>query len=135
MPTTFAPSTLAEMDRRLQHRRQSSAHLADALRQRAVDALDDIDVSDLLDRDNPDPGSGDAERAQAFSLAQLASTTAMAADDALQRLVAGTYGICDGCACRIPLARLRAVPETHLCVACKAHEEDLLGSLTSPAQR
>lgn len=134
MPTTFAPTTLAEMNRRLHDRRHSSTHMAHAMRQCAVDALEDIDVSDLLDRDNPDPGSNDAERAHALRLAQLASTTAAAADDALRRLAAGTYGLCDGCGHRIPLARLRAVPETHLCIGCKAHEEDLLGTLASPTR-
>jgi DnaK suppressor protein len=132
MPTTFAPTTLAEMDRRLQDRRQSSTHLAAALQQNAVDALDDIDVSDLLDRDNPDPGSNHAERVRALRLAQLASATATAADHALHRLAAGTYGLCDSCGCRIPLARLRAVPETPLCVSCKVREED---PLAPPAMR
>lgn len=39
------------------------------------------------------------------------------------RLAAGTFGICEGCAQAIPLARLRAMPTARFCVACQAKEE------------
>jgi DnaK suppressor protein len=39
------------------------------------------------------------------------------------RLAAGTFGVCEGCAQPIPLARLRAVPTARLCVACQAARE------------
>ncbi|MFN8150139.1 MAG: TraR/DksA C4-type zinc finger protein [Solirubrobacterales bacterium] len=39
---------------------------------------------------------------------------------ALEKLDEGTYGICDGCGERIPAGRLRAAPESALCVSCAA---------------
>ena len=114
MPTSFAPSTVAELTSSLERRRQSSAHLAASLHVDAVRARVDRDLSDLLD-DDPDGGSNDGDRARALQFAQVAVRTATAADAALAALAAGTYGVCGE---RIPLARLRAVPETHACVDC-----------------
>jgi DnaK suppressor protein len=37
---------------------------------------------------------------------------------ALEKLDEGTYGTCDGCGQPIPPARLEAVPESVLCIAC-----------------
>jgi DnaK suppressor protein len=41
---------------------------------------------------------------------------------ALAKLDEGTYGICDACGGPIPPARLRAMPDGVLCVACAAAE-------------
>ena len=43
--------------------------------------------------------------------------------DALERLEAGTFGICESCGGRIPPARLRARPVTTLCIDCKRDAE------------
>ena len=42
---------------------------------------------------------------------------------ALNRLDAGTYGVCQRCAAEIPSARLEAVPTASLCIQCKEAEE------------
>ncbi len=39
--------------------------------------------------------------------------------EALQRIDAGEYGVCEGCDEEIPLGRLKAVPFTRTCVRCK----------------
>lgn len=39
------------------------------------------------------------------------------------RLAAGTYGICEGCARPISLARLRAMPAARHCIACQRRDE------------
>jgi RNA polymerase-binding transcription factor DksA len=44
-------------------------------------------------------------------------------DAAQARLAAGTFGVCEGCATPIPLARLRAVPTARRCVACERAAE------------
>jgi DnaK suppressor protein len=41
---------------------------------------------------------------------------------ALAKLDDGTYGICDSCGAEIPPGRLRALPDSVLCVACAAAE-------------
>ena len=37
---------------------------------------------------------------------------------ALEKIADGTYGVCDSCGVEIPAGRLRAVPQSTLCVAC-----------------
>jgi len=44
-------------------------------------------------------------------------------DDALQRLVAGKYGICETCGKRIQVARLRILPATRFCKNCSDQKE------------
>ena len=39
------------------------------------------------------------------------------------RLETGTFGVCERCGRPIPLARLRAIPATRVCVGCRAVEE------------
>lgn len=45
-------------------------------------------------------------------------------DEALTRLAAHQYGICEECGEEIPLRRLQARPMTTLCVACKTLQEE-----------
>ncbi len=44
-------------------------------------------------------------------------------DRALERLDDGTYGLCEQCDGRIPLARLRAKPAATLCLSCQVEKE------------
>ena len=43
---------------------------------------------------------------------------------AIQLLRDGQYGVCEGCAQPIPIARLQALPYTVLCVECQRAEEE-----------
>ncbi len=45
-------------------------------------------------------------------------------DEALARLAANKYGICEECGEDIPLRRLQARPMTTLCIACKTLQEE-----------
>jgi len=44
-------------------------------------------------------------------------------EDALARIRAGNYGVCEQCGQPIKKARLKAIPFTTLCVSCKEDEE------------
>jgi DnaK suppressor protein len=44
-------------------------------------------------------------------------------DDALDRIDARTYGICESCGQEIPYKRLKARPVTTLCIECKTQQE------------
>ncbi len=44
-------------------------------------------------------------------------------EDALARIRAGNYGVCEQCGRAIKKARLKAIPFTTLCVNCKEEEE------------
>ncbi len=45
-------------------------------------------------------------------------------DDALARMTANQYGICEDCGEEIPLRRLQVRPMTTLCIACKTLQEE-----------
>jgi DnaK suppressor protein len=45
-------------------------------------------------------------------------------DEALARLAANRYGICEECGEEIPLRRLQARPMTTLCITCKTLQEE-----------
>jgi DnaK suppressor protein len=47
---------------------------------------------------------------------------------AIARMDAGTYGKCEECGDTIGAGRLRAIPETPVCVECKAREEKAAAS-------
>lgn len=49
---------------------------------------------------------------------QLASV-----ERALEKLAAGTYGLCDSCGKPISAKRLEAIPQAKLCLECKDHKE------------
>jgi DnaK suppressor protein len=44
-------------------------------------------------------------------------------ENALERIREGHYGICEGCACNIPIARLNALPYATLCIKCQRESE------------
>jgi RNA polymerase-binding transcription factor DksA len=66
-------------------------------------------------------GDGTAEAVERISTTATArSIAASLADikDALERIDAGTYGLCEVCGAEIPPARLEARPASVRCVAC-----------------
>jgi DnaK suppressor protein len=59
------------------------------------------------------------EQEISIQLKQTDAKLLRAIDDALSRVEAGTFGICSDCDEEIPNVRLKAVPWTKVCVACK----------------
>ncbi len=45
-------------------------------------------------------------------------------DEALERIAAKTYGVCERCSEEIPYQRLKARPVTTLCIQCKTVQEE-----------
>jgi DnaK suppressor protein len=58
------------------------------------------------------------DRDMAITLAARARAAVDDIDAALDRMAAGTYGCCQGCARPLPRQRLEAVPTASLCLAC-----------------
>jgi DnaK suppressor protein len=79
-------------------------------------------VSDAGD-DPADAGAKAFEREQDFALTQNAQDLLIQTERALQRIDAGTYGVCESCGKAIGKARLLAFPRATLCVECKQREE------------
>ncbi len=58
-----------------------------------------------------------------LALEQQMSESLIKVNDALERMKAGTYGICTNCGKKINPERLQALPYAKLCLECKAKEK------------
>jgi DnaK suppressor protein len=76
-----------------------------------------------FDDDPADAGSASFERETAQSLSRHTRKLLEQIDDALRRMDAGTYGICERCGERIEPERLEALPYAQLCMDCKRRDE------------
>lgn len=66
-------------------------------------------------------GDGTAEAVERLSTTATARSISASISDidrALEKIEAGTYGICDACGHKIGDARLQALPAASLCVDC-----------------
>ena len=61
------------------------------------------------------------ERLSTTAMARSISTSIADIDRALEKIMVGSYGICDRCGGEIAEARLEALPSTSLCITCAAH--------------
>ncbi|MFM8635136.1 MAG: TraR/DksA family transcriptional regulator [Planctomycetia bacterium] len=52
-------------------------------------------------------------------LAEVESRELASIENALGRMKAGTYGLCEVCNCKIPMARLNALPYATMCIGCQ----------------
>jgi len=60
----------------------------------------------------------------ASHLAEVEAKELAQVERALVRIKQGKYGTCDGCAAKIPVARLNALPYSTLCVKCQRESEN-----------
>ncbi|REJ69142.1 MAG: TraR/DksA family transcriptional regulator [Planctomycetota bacterium] len=56
-------------------------------------------------------------------LAEVESRELASIDNALERMREGTYGLCEGCSSKIPMARLKALPYATMCIECQREAE------------
>lgn len=76
-----------------------------------------------FDDDPADAGSASFERETAQSLSNHARRLLVQIDDALRRMDAGSYGLCERCGEAIEPERLEAIPYATMCMECKRREE------------
>jgi DnaK suppressor protein len=72
---------------------------------------------------SPDPGNAEAssmklEYAKELSIEQNSIDLLSKVNRALERIEAGTYGICESCGKAIPVERLDVLPYSTVCVEC-----------------
>jgi DnaK suppressor protein len=79
-------------------------------------------VADAGD-DPADAGAKTFEREHELALTHNARELLAQNERSLERIQAGTYGVCESCGEPIGKARLQAFPRATLCVACKQREE------------
>jgi DnaK suppressor protein len=70
-----------------------------------------------------DIGSENFEQEFTLSLMETEESTLDAIERALERLEEGAYGLCEECGCKIPKARLNAIPFAPMCVKCQSRSE------------
>ncbi|NVK79758.1 TraR/DksA family transcriptional regulator [Streptomyces morookaense] len=81
------------------------------------------DSGDGAGDDQADTGTKNIAREHELALAAHARETLQQTEHALERLDAGTYGLCESCGNPIGKARMQAFPRATLCVDCKQRQE------------
>ncbi|MEV7191633.1 TraR/DksA family transcriptional regulator [Streptomyces sp. NPDC093510] len=81
------------------------------------------DSGDGAGDDEADTGTKNITREHEMSLAANAREMLEQTERALERLDAGTYGLCENCGNPIGKARMQAFPRATLCVECKQKQE------------
>jgi DnaK suppressor protein len=56
-------------------------------------------------------------------LAEVESRELASIENALERMRTGQFGVCEGCGCKIPMARLNALPYATYCIECQREAE------------
>jgi DnaK suppressor protein len=95
------------------------------LRKRLGGELEDLRNLKATDPtgDSADAAFDSGSEEIASQLAELEARELSQIERALLRLKQGTYGLCEGCQCKIPVARLNALPYSTTCVKCQREME------------
>lgn len=100
------------------------------LRNEVAGDIDDLENDafstdgDRLSVDNPaDIGSESFSQEFSLELLQRDEATLVEIDEAIDRVDAGSFGLCESCEEPIPKARLQAMPYTRNCVDCQRKAE------------
>ncbi len=101
-----------------------------------VEQLDAIIESSALsvadDEHDPEGATLGFERAQVAALVSEARRHLDAIDEARGRLLAGTYGVCEGCGRLIGIDRIRAHIVARTCVGCATSATGRIGRISPP---
>lgn len=81
------------------------------------------DSGDGAGDDQADTGAKNITREHELALAANAREMLIQTERALEKLDAGTYGLCENCGNPIGKARMQAFPRATLCVECKQKQE------------
>jgi DnaK suppressor protein len=100
--------------------------LSQRLKQRLGKTQDALtDITEGTDRlpDKMDEASLASDLGLALRIREREAKLTVKIREALARLEADTFGLCEECGEEIPIKRLRARPVTTLCIKCKKEEE------------
>ncbi|MDQ3575638.1 MAG: TraR/DksA C4-type zinc finger protein, partial [Actinomycetota bacterium] len=105
----------------LQAERESYVAQADSLKAEADQMAQEAEPGDVqFDEESGEGGTMNIDRERDLALSAQARAAVEDIDLALGKITRGTYGDCERCGQPIPKARLKALPQARLCVACKS---------------
>jgi DnaK suppressor protein len=118
MPTPDDDLDLDAVRRELEARRQSMHERVEALAQRP-----ELGAAQGFGKRIGDGTTEAISRLTDIGVGRSLEESLDRTERAIAKLDAGTYGTCDGCGTPIPPARLRAMPDSVLCIECAATEQ------------
>jgi DnaK suppressor protein len=98
--------------------RDAARARVEALSRSFADIAASVESANTDDEHDPEGATLAFERAQVVSLLDEAREQLGALDDAVARIDAGTYGVCERCGGDIGDDRLTALPAVRVCVDC-----------------
>jgi len=105
----------------LEAERETYAAQAVSLKAEADQMAQEAEPGDVqFDEESGEGGTMNIDRERDLALSAQARAAVEDIDLALGKIVNGTYGTCEQCGQPIPKARLKALPQARLCVACKS---------------
>ena len=112
---------LAEQRQLLLDERANYIRSAETLKAQADSLALEHEPGDVqFDEEGGEGGTSNVDRELDLVLSAQARAAAAEIDRALEKIENGTYGFCEQCGEPIPDARLQALPQAALCVACKS---------------
>jgi len=90
-----------------------------------TEALKKADAGDLssLPMHMADQGTDNFEQDITLGLMESEGEELQEIQEAIDRIADNSFGVCENCKKAIPKPRLKAIPYTRLCLACKKKEE------------
>ena len=121
MARKLAQSTLMRFQKLLE---AETERLTEVIREIEVEQ-EALRLSETSSERSPDPNTAEGgslafEIEKELSLYQNAKNLLDQAEEAMERVHEGVYGICADCGENIPVARLEVIPHTKFCVTCSA---------------
>ncbi|MDQ7819815.1 MAG: TraR/DksA C4-type zinc finger protein [Armatimonadota bacterium] len=116
---------IAELRELLEQERDRLLEELEAMEEHTPEVEEQVgmDVGGGYDEDLADVASNTFEREKTIALESSVQATLAQVEEALRRMEAGTYGICERCGNPIDFARLQVLPYATLCINCKELEE------------
>ena len=94
------------------------------LRKRIHGEIAGLNAASHASGDPADAAFDNAGEELASQLAEMEAKELAQINLALQKIKQGNYGTCDACGCKIPVARLAALPYSTLCIKCQRESEN-----------
>jgi DnaK suppressor protein len=98
-----------------------------ALRKALAGELADLRNSQIETGDSADVAFDSGSDEIATQLVELEARELSQIERALARIKQGTYGVCESCQRKIPVARLNALPYSTTCIECQREMENYPG--------